>query len=71
MEKLRNYLEKWTNGEKVKGFSMTPYDIWECIDVYNAIIRKEKPSFLNAKVKEVLEKCGIKTVSTTIGWKVC
>ena len=70
MKKLREYLIKWTDGQKVRGISVTPYDVEECIRVYNAIVRKEKPEFINGKVKEILDKCKIKTVEKEIGWRV-
>ena len=70
MKKLREYLIKWTDGQKVRGISVTPYDVEECIRVYNAIVRKEKPEFINGKVKEILDKCKIKTVVEGIGWRV-
>lgn len=70
MKKFREYLEKWINGEKVRGINVTLYDIRECVDVYNAIVRKEKPSFINSKVKEILDRCKIKTVTEGIGWRV-
>ena len=44
--------------------------IEECIRVYNAIVRKEKPEFINGKVKEILDKCKIETVEKGIGWRV-
>ena len=46
------------------------YDVEECIRIYNAIVRKEKPEFINGKVKEILDKCGIKIVEEGIGWRV-
>lgn len=70
MKKLRSYLEKWTEGQKVKGINVSLYDIQECIRIYNAMIQKEKPTFINGKVKEILDKCGIKTVIEGIGWRV-
>ena len=70
MKKLREYLIKWTDGQKVRGISVTPYDVEECIRVYNAMVRKEKPEFINGKVKEILDKCGIKTVVEGIGWRI-
>ena len=70
MKKLREYLIKWTDGQKVRGISVTPYDVEECIRVYNAIVRKEKPEFINGKVKEILDKCKIKTVVEGIGWRI-
>ena len=70
MKKLRSCIEKWLNGEKVKGINLSLYDINECIDIYNSIARNEKPEFINGKVKEILDKCKIKTVEHGIGWKV-
>ena len=70
MKKLREYLIKWTDGQKVRGINVTPYAVEECIRVYNAIIQKEKPSFINSKVNEILDKCNIKTVTEGIGWRV-
>ena len=70
MKKLREYLIKWTDGQKVRGISVTPYDVEECIRVYNAMVRNEKPEFINGKVKEILDKCKIKTAVEGIGWRV-
>ena len=70
MKKLREYLIKWTDGQKVRGINVTPYDVEECIRVYNTIVRKEKPEFINGKVKEILNKCKIKTVEKGIGWRI-
>ena len=70
MKKLREYIIKWTDGQKVIGINVSLYDIEECIRVYNAIVRKEKPEFINGKVKEIMDKCNIKTVTKGIGWRV-
>ena len=70
MKKLKEYIQKWMDGEKVRGIDVSLADIYECIHIYNAITIKEKPSFINGKVKEILDKCGIKTVTEGIGWKV-
>ena len=70
MKKLREYLIKWTDGQKVRGISVTPYDVEECVRIYNAMVRNEKPEFINGKVKEILDKCKIKTVVEGIGWRV-
>lgn len=70
MKKFREYIEKWLNGEKVRGIEVSLYDIECCIDVYNGIVRKEKPEFINEKVKEILDKCKIKTIEHGIGWKI-
>lgn len=70
MKKLKSYLEKWTEGQKIRGINVSLYDIQECVRIYNAMVRKEKPEFINGKVKEILDKCGIKTVVEGIGWRV-
>ena len=71
MKKLRNWIETWIDGKQVRGIKIiSPATIWELVDVYNAIIRKEKPSFINGTAKEILDKCGIQTVVEGIGWRV-
>lgn len=70
MKELKIYLEKWIKGNKVRGINVSLYDIQECVRIYNAIVRKEKPSFINGTVKKILDKCGIKTENEGIGWRV-
>ena len=70
MKKLREYIIKWVDGQKVRGINVSLYDIQECVRIYNAMIQKEKPSFISGKVKEILDKCNIKTVTEGIGWRV-
>ena len=70
MKKLKSYLMKWMDGQKVRGINVSLYDIQECVRIYNAMVRKEKPEFINGKVKEILDKCEIKTVTEGIGWRV-
>ena len=70
MKKLKSYLMKWMDGQKVRGINVSLYDIQECVRIYNAMVRKEKPEFINGKVKEILDKCNIKTVEEGSGWRV-
>ena len=49
---------------------MSLYEIQECVRIYNAMVRSENPEFINGKVKEILDKCNIKTVTEGIGWRV-
>lgn len=71
MKKFRQYIEMWLDGKQVRGIkNVPPSTIWECVDIYNAIAQKEKPSFINRTVKEILDKCGIKTVVEGIGWRL-
>ncbi|MBQ3543458.1 MAG: hypothetical protein IJA34_00475 [Lachnospiraceae bacterium] len=70
MQKLKLYIEKWLNGEKVKGINISTYDIRLLVDIYNAIVKNQKPEFINGNVKQILDKCNIETVECGIGWKV-
>lgn len=70
MKRLKEYIEKWLDGQKVRGIQVSLLDIRECVRIYNAMVRNEKPEFINEKVKEILDKCKIKTVVEGIGWRV-
>lgn len=71
MKRLREWIEIWIDGKQVRGIkNVSPATIWELIDIYNGIVRKEKPSFINGTVKKILDKCGIETVVEGIGWKI-
>ena len=70
MERLRTYIEKWLDGQKVRGIQVSLLDIRECVRIYNAMVRNEKPEFINDKVKEILDKCKIETVEEGIGWRI-
>lgn len=70
MKKLREYIEKWIEGQKVRGVKVSLMDIQECVRIYNAMARKEKPEFINGNVKSILDKCKIETVQEGIGWRV-
>ena len=51
MKKLKSYLMKWMDGQKVRGINVSLYDIQECVRIYNAMVRKEKPEFYQWKSK--------------------
>lgn len=70
MKKLKSYIATWLDGKHIKGINITPEEIWECVDIYNAIVKKGKPEFISGNVKKILDKCGIKTVEKGIGWRV-
>lgn len=70
MKKLREYIEKWIEGKSVIGVEVSLCDIHTCIYIYNEMINGNKPSFISEKVKEVLDKCGIKTKVEGIGWRI-
>ena len=70
MKRLKEYIEKWLDGQKVRGIQVSLLDRRGCVRIYNAMVRNEKPEFINVKVKEILDKCKIKTVVEGIGWRV-
>lgn len=70
MKKFKKYIEKWLDGQKVRGIQVSLLDIRECVRIYNAMVQNEKPEFINGKVKEILDKCKIETVVEGIGWRI-
>ena len=40
MKKLREYIIKWTDGQKVRGINVSLYDIQECIRIYKRMENK-------------------------------
>ena len=70
MKKFKGYIEKWLDGQKVRGIQVSLLDIRECVRIYNAMVLNEKPEFINGKVKEILDKCKIETVEEGIGWRI-
>ena len=56
MKKFKEYIEKWLDGQKVRGIQVSLLDIRECVRIYHAMVRNEKPEFINGKVKEILDK---------------
>ena len=70
MEKFKGYIEKWLDGQKIRGIQVSLLDIRECVRIYNAMVRNGKPEFINGKVKEILDKCKIETVEEEIGWRI-
>lgn len=48
MKKLRKWIETWLEGKRVRGIgNIPPATIWELVDIYNSILKKERPSFIN------------------------
>ena len=71
VKKLKEWIETWLDGKQVRGIkNITPVTIYELVDIYNAVVRKEEFCFINGKTKEILDKCGIKSIPDGIGWKI-
>ena len=67
MKKFRQYILAWLDGKKVRGISVMPADIQECVYIYNSLAHREKPSFINGTLKSILDICGIRSVEEGIG----
>ena len=71
MKKLRQWLELWLMGKEVRGIkNVTLETRYEIAEIYNAMIRKQKPEFINGKCKEILDKAGIETIESGVGYRV-
>lgn len=67
-DKINNDVNKLLNGEKIKGFNLSVYDIRELVNVLENL--KNKPAFINSNVKKFCDKYSIKVCKCGIGWKV-
>lgn len=70
MKKLRKWIDTWVEGGHVRGITITSAVFYELVRIYNAMCRNEKPEFIMQDVKNILDKCNIKTVECGIGWKI-
>jgi len=66
MEKLANVINALMDGHAVRGISITPYGIYELVDIY----RGEQTTTINSDVVKVLDYCGIAYKTQGIGWKL-
>lgn len=70
IKKIRRIFRKIIRWKKIKGFNLSPMEIYMLRDIYNEILNKECSTFLNSNIKEVLNSCGIKTEICGIGYRV-
>lgn len=49
MKRLKEYIEKWLDGQKVRGIQVSLLDIRECVRIYNALVRNENLSLSMVK----------------------
>ena len=71
MKKLRQWIELWLEGKEVREIKNVPLETrYEIAEIYNAIIKKQKPEFINGKCKEILDKAGIETIECGVGYKI-
>lgn len=67
MKKLKEIIEKARyTGKLPKGFA--PYMMENLIYIYNSLANKETATFIELEIKNLLDKCKIKTKTDGIGW---
>lgn len=66
MKKLNEWISIWIDGGKVKGVKLTLAMFDELYD----IARGYADTTISSEVKSVLDKCGIKTKTDGIGWRI-
>lgn len=66
MDQLKKKIDKMINS----GGKYPLLTIKECMRVVYALERKEKTIILSSDVKNILDKCNIKTKTYGIGWVV-
>ena len=68
---INEEIVEWLSQYPPQHINVTLYDINECIYIYNSILEnRNNIEFINGKVKEILDKCNIKTIEYGTGWKI-
>lgn len=67
MAKLKYFINQYIQG---KNQLISLSDFGTLTYIYDAMKRREKPCFVQAGVKDVLNRCGIPTIEYGIGWKI-
>lgn len=66
MKKLNKWIEIWADGGTVRGVKFTLEMFNELYDIANGYA----DTTISSNVKDVLDKCGIKTKVEGIGWRI-
>lgn len=69
MKKLRQILENAQDTGKLPR-GITPCDCYILADIYNTLVRREKPEFIQQSIHDLLVKCGLNVEQRGIGWVV-
>lgn len=69
MKKLRQILDNIQDTGKLPR-GITPCDCYILADIYNALVRREKPEFIQKSIHDLLVKCGLNVEQRGIGWCV-
>ena len=68
--KLKKIVEKFENGEKVRGLHVPLYIMQETIRAYYILSSGRPYEFIAQDIKYIFDKCEIKTKPKGIGWIV-
>lgn len=67
MKKLRQILDNIQDtGKLPRGITLC--DCYILADIYNALVRREKPEFIQQSIHDLLVKCGLNVEQRGIGW---
>ena len=69
MKKFRQILDNFQDTGKLPR-GITPCDCYILADIYNALVRREKPEFIQQSIHDCLVKCGLNVQPRGIGWVV-
>ena len=67
-KKLKNLLDAWTEGIKIRGIKTPPLETMQ--ELFNIYYGNQKET-INSSVIEILNKCGITVEPNGIGWIIC
>jgi hypothetical protein len=70
MDKLKKIVDKFENGEKVRGIKVSPYIMQETIRAYYTIKNGLPYEFIAHDIKDIFDKCEIAAEEKGIGWIV-
>lgn len=70
MKKLRGIIEKLLEGKQIRGIYCPPATVYELMEVYNTLVRKEKCETINSTVVKVVDHCKIRYEEKGIGWVI-
>lgn len=66
---FKKCIDDFYNEGKFPRKGMSCSDMFVATDVYNDLCGGKNPTFIQSKVKELVEACGIITVQNGVGWK--
>ena len=69
MKKLRQILDNIQDTGKLPR-EITLCDCYILADIYNALVRRDKPEFIQQSIHDLLVKCGLNVQPRGIGWVV-